>query len=83
MGYYLANNGIDALTVAEEPLWVKEWIDKRSTKKTPKVEKPLDLEKVKQKKEDKWVNAVKDIQQKRFCKSRHFGTAQFKAKLLG
>ena len=64
LGYFIANNTIEADETKEEPLWVKEWIDKRMAKNTtPKVVKPLDLEKLKSKKEDKWVNAEKDIQQ--------------------
>ena len=65
LGLYIAQHSLDNITVLEEPQWVKEWIEKRATKKNApaKVEKPVDLEKIKARTDDKWEKASKDVDQ--------------------
>ena len=64
LGLYLAENSADTLSQEEEPLWVKEWIDKRTSKAKTKASKPLKIKSevsIKKTEEKKWSNAKEDV----------------------
>ena len=63
LGLYIANNGIDSIEVSDEPIWVKEWIDKRVEKSQkqmtqPKVKSQESIEKIEAK---RWASAIKSV----------------------
>jgi uncharacterized Zn finger protein len=62
LGYYLANHPLDTIETQEEPLWVKEWLDKRQAKAVQKENKPQDPAKKAQKVASKWENLMRDIE---------------------
>ena len=65
LGLYIAKNGLDNISKEDEPLWVKEWIDKRESKATTKANKPAPKEKsvevIKKENEKKWSSAVANV----------------------
>lgn len=65
LGLYVANNDLQKIVMDDEPLWVKEWIDKRKSKAITKTNKTPVKEKspeVTQKQNNKkWSNAVLDV----------------------
>ncbi len=64
LAFYLARNEMDSISVAPEPIWVEEWIDKRVAKVAKTASKPKKVvspEKVKKKSDDKWKDAVVNI----------------------
>ena len=63
LGYYLASTKFETITLKDEPEWVKEWIDKRSSKEADKTPaKPKSQESIEKTVNRKWENAIKDIE---------------------
>ncbi len=62
LGLYLASHGIESITQDSEPIWVEEWINKRTKKRQEKPKEVKSPEKLKENLEAKWEKASKDIE---------------------
>ena len=65
LGLYVAQNGLDNIAQEAEPLWVQEWIDKRTTKAKVKASKPIKVkskESIKKLDDKRWSSAEKDVE---------------------
>ena len=65
LGLYLAQNGSENLLEEDEPLWVKEWIDKRATKAEKKASTPVKVkskESIEKLENRRWNQAKIDIE---------------------
>jgi len=63
LGLYIADRGLDTIGMSDEPLWVKEWIDKRVAKAqkqttTPKVKSQESIKKLEAK---RWSSAKENV----------------------
>jgi len=65
LGLYVAQNGLENLSQEEEPLWVKEWLDKRIEKAVKRASKPVkvkSVERIKKLEDRRWSSAKKDVE---------------------
>jgi len=62
LGFYLAHHTIEQIAAAEEPEWVKEWIDKRSAKAAAPKAPPKTQEQIEQKSLSRWESLQSDIE---------------------
>lgn len=63
LGLYLCDQDLSHIPLEEEPLWVKEWIDKRQEKASkPAVKKVQSKEKRAEKITDKWQETAQSIE---------------------